>query len=660
MAGYKHLFSQIQLRHKTLRNRVVFGAHTANMAKDGLPGDQHLGYYKERALGGVGMMVIEPMPVHKAAILTRGNFRPDDDAVIPHFRRITEAVQAEGTVILQQLYHVGQHSDADNAFFPGWSPSGLPSYHDSDGSHAMTAAEIEETIEGFVQSARRCFEAGFDGVEVWAAYHSMLDQFWTPWSNRRDDSWGGSLENRTRMSMEVIRRIRKLCGEDFIIGLAISYQPGVEVHLQEEALSEIIALHDATGMIDYVTVGYGSYFDFTKIIPNFTSEEKSTVDLTRALKSSVKQALITSEGHIRTPDNAEAVLSAGQADLVSIVRGQIADPHWVNKARDARPEDIRGCLSCNQMCWGRRYRDYWISCVVNPSVGREHEWGGDRFEPAMQPKSVLVVGGGPAGLEAARVAAERGHQVTLAEASDKLGGQYRLAGLQPRRAQITDLMDWFERQLTKLQVKIDYNSYMDANDVKAGDWDEVIVATGSLPPETGFQKALPHLETLPGIELGNVWSAEDVMGKAARLGERVIVLDQGGNWRGGGTAWHLAEAGHKVTIVTPDAMVGFELQRTATDFSLRQRLASLGAVFITESAILEWREDGAIVKSLLTGAGSFIEADSLVMATTNMAEDSLSRDLNAANVNHHLIGDASAARQAPYAIYEGRKVGREV
>jgi len=163
---FRRLFEPIRLRHKTLRNRVVFGAHTANMAEDGLPTDRHLAYYRERALGGAAMLVIEPVPVHAAAVLTRGNFRHGDDSVIPHFRRLTAAVQAEGAVILQQLYHVGQHGDADNAYHAAWSPSGLPSYHDSDGSHAMTEAEIGETIDGFVQAARRCRQAGFDGVEV--------------------------------------------------------------------------------------------------------------------------------------------------------------------------------------------------------------------------------------------------------------------------------------------------------------------------------------------------------------------------------------------------------------------------------------------------------------------------------------------------------------
>ena len=657
MANFSKLFSPVQLRHKTLRNRAVFGAHTANMAKDGLPTDQHLAYYRERAIGGAAMLVIEPMPVHSAAVLTRGNFRHSDDSVIPHFRRITEAVKGEGAVILQQLYHVGQHGDQDNAYHAAWSPSGMPSYHDSDGSHAMSEREIEETIEGFVQAARRCFEAGFDGVEVWAAYHALLDQFWTPWSNRRDDKWGGSLENRTRLSREICTRIRVTCGEDFIVGLAINDEPDFDIALQKESLAEIVARHDRDHLIDYVTCGSGSYLDFYKLMPTFIYPEKLGVDLAAVIKKSVSHALVTAESHIRTPDNAESVLGAGDADLVSIVRGQIADPHLINKAKNGRVEDIRGCLSCNQMCWGRRSRDYWISCLVNPSVGREWEWGGDCFTPAETLKRILVVGGGPAGMEAARVAAERGHQVTLAEAGPDLGGQFRLAGLQPRRAQILDLLAWYERQLMQLQVEVRLNCYMDEDDVAAEGADEVVIATGSLPAETGFQKALPHLTELPGLELGKVFSVEDVMRKDAKLGDSVIVLDEGGNWRGCGTAWQLAEVGHDVTLITPDPMVGKELQRTAADYPLRRRLAQLGVRMITETAILRWDGDSARTVSLLDGTVADIAASALVLATANMAEASLLWALD----NHprpvHGIGDCLASRQAPYAIYEGRKLG---
>ncbi|MCB1491143.1 MAG: FAD-dependent oxidoreductase, partial [Rhodobiaceae bacterium] len=339
-----------------------------------------------------------------------------------------------------------------------------------------------------------------------------------------------------------------------------------------------------------------------------------------------------------------------------IVRGQIADPHLAAKARDGRPEDIRGCLSCNQMCWGRRSRDYWISCLVNPSVGREWEWGGDRFAPAPEPKTVLVVGGGVAGLEAARVAAERGHTVTLAEASGRLGGQFRLAGLQPRRAQILDLIDWYGRQLEKLQVRALYDTLMEADEVRAFGADAVVIATGSLPAGDGFQKALPHLANLPGIERGRVWSAEDVMGRAARLGDSAIVYDEGGNWRGCGTAWKLAEDGIAVTLVTPDPMVGKELQRTAADFPLRQRLAQLGVRFICEAGILEWTGEGARIRSFLDGKEDVVAASDLVMATPNRAEDTLFRDLDG-ECALHLVGDAAAPRTAPYAIHDGRRVG---
>lgn len=655
MTQFKRLFSPVSLRGKTLRNRIVFGAHTANMAVEGVPTERHVGYYAERAIGGAGMIVVEPMPVHQAAVLTRGNFLPSDDHVVPSFRKVTEAIKGNGAVAIQQLYHVGQHADADNSFHAGWSPSGLPSYHDSDGSHRMTEADIEETIDGFVQAARRCREAGFDGVEVWAAYHSMLDQFWTPWSNRRDDRWGGSLENRTRMSREVMTRIRRECGQDFIIGLAINDEPDVEIALQREALAEIVELHDRDTLMDYVTCGSGSYFDFYKIMPTFLYPEKLGADLASVIKSTVRHALVTAESHIRTPANAESVLSEGSADLVSIVRGQIADPHLANKAAAGRPDDIRGCLSCNQMCWGRRSRDYWISCVINPSAGREWEWGGDRFTPAEQPKRVFVVGGGPAGLEAARVAAERGHRVALAEASERLGGQFRLAGLQPRRAQIIDLIDWYQRQLAHLQVEVRYGQYVEADDVEREQADHVIIATGSLPPEGAFQRAIPQFDAIPGD--GPAISAEAVMAREARPGKRVIVLDDGGNWKGCGTAWKLAEDGHQVTLVTPDALVGKELQRMAVDAPLRSALANLSVRFMTESAIVHWDGRTAKIASLLTRTDQDIEADTLVFAATNMADNSLSTELDRRGIMHRSIGDCTASRQAAFAIHDGRKAG---
>ena len=364
----------------------------------------------------------------------------------------------------------------------------------------------------------------------------------------------------------------------------------------------------------------------------------------------MKHAKVQCEAHIRTPENANYVVASGQADMVSIVRGQIADPHLANKAKDGRPEDIRPCLSCNQMCWGRRYRDYWISCLINPSAGREFEWGGDRFTPASQPKSVLVIGGGVAGLEAARVAAERGHRVTLAEASDKLGGQFRLAGLTPRRHQIIDYLDWFERQLTKLQVKVMLNTPLDAVETKAMGADVVIVATGSMPDGNAFQRAMPEHDALPGIERGNVASAEDVMARIARPGKRVLLLDETANWKGAGTALTLAEAGHEVVMVTPAPAVMAEMARTNADLRLRTRLRELGVKMLTETVLREWHGNGATVQPF-GGKAERIEADTLVVAATNVSERSIGDELGAP-----MIGDAVAARNAAMAIYEGRKL----
>ena len=659
---FPHVFAPLRMRHRTLASRITFGAHTANMAVEGLPGERHLAYYRERALGGAGMIVVEPVPVHGTAVLTRGNFRHDDDAVIEPFRRVADACRAAApdVVMIQQLYHVGQHGDADNSFAPNWSPSGLPSYHDADGSHAMSEAEIEAVIAGFIAAAGRVQAAGFDGVELFAAYHALIDQFWTPWSNRRTDRWGDSFEGRMRFSEAILRGIRERCGEDFIVGLAVSVDTDTEATLTIDELAAVVEWHDQRRLMDYVTCGTGSYFGFHAIIPPSLYPDSLGAPFAAALKRVVRHAAVQAESHIRTPAAAEAILAAGEADLVSIVRGQIADPHLVAKAREDRADDVRPCISCNQLCWGRRSRDYWISCLVNPSAGREWVWDGDRFDPAPERRRVLVVGGGPAGLEAARVAAERGHDVTLLERTEALGGQFRLAGRQPSRGHILDLLDWYAGRLAALGVDVRLGTAASADAVAAHGADEIVVATGAEPPRTGFQRALPMVDRLPGADAPSALAIHDVLGDGAGIGWRVIVLDDLGDWRGLGTAVHLAEAGHDVTIVTTAGVVGGGLAHSAVDGPLRARFVAAGGRMRPSTVVLGWRPGEATVRSTLDGVVAALPADTLVVAETPRPVTGLATELAGRAIAHHVIGDAVAARRASLAIYEGRELGRRL
>ena len=657
-AFFPHLFSPVKLRGHSLKCRVVFGAHTANMSEGGLPTDRHFGYYRERARGGAAMIVVEPTPPHRSAILTRGNLLADD-AVIPCFRRITDECHSHGTVMCHQIYHVGAHGDQDNSWSPYWSPSGQVSFHDPWGSHAMSEAEIEELIEAFVAQAVRDRRGGFDGVDLFAGYSCLIDQFWSPLANRRDDRWGGSLENRLRFVTRIVEGIRRACGADFIVGMTVSGAEPYPGGLSMADKQEIFAWLDRRGLADYFSCGTGSYLNrFSKIVPSFHYPTPLGPADAAEIKRAVKHALVTAEARVKTPQRAEAALAAGQCDLVSIVRGQIADPHLANKARDGRAGDIRPCISCNQLCIGRRMRDYHISCLVNPSVGRESAWGGDAPAPAGRPRHVLVVGGGPAGLETARAAAERGHRVTLVERGRELGGQFRLAAGQPERGEIGELLAWYGDQLRRLQVRVELGREMTADDIRTAGAEAVVLATGSQPARSGFQRAFPHIDALPGAALDNVCTVHDVLEGEVVPGANVLLLDDiNGWWPASGTALHLAKQRHSVTVVTAAEKPAAQLDSSQTGDTTRERFWKLGVEVVCGHALAAWDGATATIVNLYTGDREQRSFDNLVLATTNTVDDRLARELAGDEaVECHSIGDAVAARTAAMAFFEAREL----
>ena len=658
---FPNLFTPARLRGHTLKCRIVFGAHTTNMAEGGLPLDRHFGYYRERARGGAAMIVVEPTPPHPTAVLTRGNFLADD-AVIPHFRKITDECHSHGTVMCHQIYHVGAHGDQDNSWAPYWSPSGQVSHHDPWGSHAMSEPEIRELIQAFIDQAVRDQRGGFDGADLFAGYSCLIDQFWSPLTNRRDDAWGGSLENRLRFVTEIVEGIREACGPDFIVGMTVSGAEPYPGGLTMADKQEIFAWLDERGLADYFSCGTGSYINrFTAIVPGFHHATPLGTQDAAAIKQVVTHALVTAEARVKTPERAEAAIASGLCDLVSIVRGQIADPHLANKAREGRADDIRPCISCNQLCIGRRMRDYHISCLVNPSVGREHAWDGDSAPAAETPRQVLVVGGGPAGLETARVAAERGHRVTLVEKAADLGGQFRLAAAQPERDEIGELLGWYRSQLEKLQVRVELGTEMTVAAIRDFGADAVVLSTGSQPTRTGFQRALPHVDALPGVEQENVCSVNDVLEGAARPGNRVLLLDDlNGWWPASGTALHLAERGHDVTVVTASDKPAEALDASHLGPSTRERFAKLDVTVICGHALTRWAGTTATIANLYTGDTRELAFDSLVLATTNRVDDTLASALADDEIEVHTIGDMVAARTASMAFYEGRSLGMKL
>jgi hypothetical protein len=517
----------------------------------------------------------------------------------------------------------------------------------------MTEAEIEEVIEGFIRTARLAKEAGCDGVEVDAGYNALIEQFWDPLSNRRDDRWGGGLDNRSRFAVRVLEGIRGAVGEDFIVGLAVTGDGTGPGGLDLQARTEILVRLEGGGLMDYVAVGTGTFLDADRATPSFLADEMPGAPLAAEIKKALKGTRVMAGSGIRTVANAEIILAGGMADMVSLIRPQMADPHLANKAVEDRPQEIRPCIACNQRCLGRRARGYWMSCLVNPAMGREHQWSG---EPATTPRRLLIVGAGPAGMEVARVAAERGHKIVLIERTDAIGGQLRLAAAQPRRHAVGELVRWYRGELTRLQVEVRLNQGLDADGVRDFAADAVIMATGSRPARDGYQRSMPDVERLPGVEEESVLSIDDVLSGTPVPGPRVLLLDESDDWKGAGTALYMAERGLRVSFLTKGVLVAKGLIPTKTHKALRKRFKTLEVEEIAQSALVSWSDGTATLKHLVRGEIETIQFNSLILATTNVAEADIQAALAESGIEIHAVGDCVAPRTAAAAIHEGRRL----
>jgi NADPH-dependent 2,4-dienoyl-CoA reductase/sulfur reductase-like enzyme len=523
---------------------------------------------------------------------------------------------------------------------PPLGPSEIP-YPGGQTPRALTITEIEEIVEAFGAGARRARDAGFDAVEVHGGHGYLIAQFMSSYFNRRTDRYGGDLLGRLRFATEVLRQVRADVGEDFPVIFRFSGDERVPDGRSAEESAMIAPLLVEAGA-DCLSVTTGMHFTLRYTVAPMGMPKGLNVDSAAAVKAAV-DVPVMAVGRLNDPVLAEGVLRDGKADLIGIGRGLIADPELPLKLGAGRREDIRWCIACNQGCIGAMVVGDLFKCLVNPEAGREGEM---RLEPASTSKRVLVAGGGPAGLEAARVAALRGHKVTLYERSERLGGQFYLASLPPRKQDIAAYLAWAERQLDQAGVAIVKGQTVSAATVTAESPNVFVVATGSVP----------QIPAIPGIDGDNVVTAPDVLNGTVTVGERVVVA--GGGQVGCETAEFLDRLGKKVTVVearqelAPDETM---LPRA----SLLDGLARTSVETMTSTRLVEIMSDAVVVER--DGVQERLEGiDSVVLALGVTPASALAEAIGDTVSEAHVIGDASTPSNAMAAILAGAEVGRKI
>lgn len=533
---------------------------------------------------------------------------------------------------------------------PVLAPSPVPCPANREIPKEMDVAEMAEIRDSFVAAALRIQAGGFDGVELHAGHGYLLGQFLSPLTNRRTDDYGGSLANRLQYPIEVIRAVREAVTRGFVVGIRLSADEFFPGGLAIEDTTEIAARLEASGLIDFIDVTVGISATFPVIVGDMSFPPGYEVELATAIKARSGSLPIFTTGRINDPLLAERVLAEGRADMIGMTRATICDPELPAKARQGKLDDIRRCIACNQGCVGRLLKGVEISCLQNPAVGRERELGEGTLVSASRTKRVLVVGGGPAGMEAARVAALRGHRVTLYERRERLGGQLNLVARVPGKEEFGEVVRYLEGQLAKLGVEVKLGQEVDEGLVRRLAPDAVVVAAGSEP-------ARPPLE---GAETATVLTAEEILASGRDVGRRVVVYEDDFHLQAPAVIELLARRGVQVEVVTPLLVAGMDLPPMNL-MTFYHRAMGDGVSFTPSHSIRKLNGRSVVIYNVFTQAEKTLhEIDAIVVATGNRARSELVRAIRGKVPEVHAVGDCVSPRKALEAIHEGHLAGRAV
>lgn len=558
MAGaLRSLFTPIQVGRLTLKNRIYSSGHAEAMAEGGRPGERLARYHAAKARGGCALTIFGgSSSVHPSSPAAAWKqIANHDDSIIPAYRALADAVHAHDCLVFTQLTHMGRRAQADgeetNVLV---APSQIPERVHREVPHEVEAEQIAEIVRAFGQAARRCREGGLDGIELSMAHNHLIDQFWSPLFNQRLDDYGGSLDNRLRFGFEVLREIRRTVGRDFVVGARISGDELTRGGLTAGDMAEIARRLAASGLLDFLSIiggGAHTYELQAAAVPNMSYATGVFVPLAAAIKQAAPAIPILHASRIVEPAHADRLVAEGQIDVIGMTRALIADPDLPRKALEGRIDDIRVCVGANEGCIDRIYQGKPVTCVQNPATGREAELG--EIRAAVKPKKVVVVGGGVAGLEAARMAAVRGHRLVLFEKAAELGGQVLLAARAPERAEYAGIVRFLAAQVRKLGVDVRLAVDATPSAVLVEHPDAVVVATGSHP----------FVPPVSGSDGKHVVTDRDVLTGDAEVGTSVVVVDDVHTQEALSTAELLLSQGKRVEVISPLFYVGQDVGVTS-------------------------------------------------------------------------------------------------